>query len=133
MLNIDQTAFTIFLVFQMNDYYKINNLIKITLKPNMKTVTLRKSLNNTRLTNIIRSFAKTINNKYDKDSIFIDRIVLILNNSQEFKLIENISINTKNNDEINTLRKLVESKFNLIISQNPNIGKESAYIMFLYN
>ena len=99
MLNIDQTAFTIFLVFQMNDYYKINNLIKITLKPNMKTVTLRKSLNNTRLTNIIRSFAKTINNKYDKDSIFIDRIVLILNNSQEFKLIENISINTKNNDE----------------------------------
>ena len=95
MLNIDQTAFTIFLVFQMNDYYKINNLIKITLKPNMKTVTLRKSLNNTRLTNIIRSFAKTINNKYDKDSIFIDRIVLILNNSQEFKLIENISINTK--------------------------------------
>ena len=91
MLNIDQTAFTIFLVFQMNDYYKINNLIKITLKPNMKTVTLRKSLNNTRLTNIIRSFAKTINNKYDKDSIFIDRIVLILNNSQEFKLIENIS------------------------------------------
>ena len=95
VLNIDQTAFTIFLVFQMNDYYKINNLIKITLKPNMKTVTLRKSLNNTRLTNIIRSFAKTINNKYDKDSIFIDRIVLILNNSQEFKLIENISINTK--------------------------------------
>ena len=91
MLNIDQTAFTIFLVFQMNDYYKINNLIKITLKPNMKTVTLRKSLNNTRLKNIIRSFAKTINNKYDKDSIFIDRIVLILNNSQEFKLIENIS------------------------------------------
>ena len=91
VLNIDQTAFTIFLVFQMNDYYKINNLIKITLKPNMKTVTLRKSLNNTRLTNIIRSFAKTINNKYDKDSIFIDRIVLILNNSQEFKLIENIS------------------------------------------
>ena len=88
----------------------------------MKTVTLRKSLNNTRLTNIIRSFAKTINNKYDKDSIFIDRIVLILNNSQEFKLIENISINTKNNDEINTLRKLVESKFNLIKEQNSNIG-----------
>ena len=117
----------------MNDYYKINKLIKITLKPNMKTVTLRKSLNNTRLTNIIRSFAKTINNKYDKDSIFIDRIVLILNNSQEFKLIENISINTKNNDEINTLRKLVESKFNLIKEQNPNIGKESAYIMFFYN
>ena len=88
MLNIDQTAFTIFLVFQMNDYYKINNLLKITLKPNMKTVTLRKSLNNTRLTNIIRSFAKTINNKYDKDSIFIDRIVLILNNSKNLNLLK---------------------------------------------
>ena len=97
----------------------------------MKTVTLRKSLTEPRLTSTLRQF---INKNKNKNFILIDKIVLILRNNQEFKLLENIILDTNNQPQINTVLKLTVKNFIDVKLQNPDIdiSKESNYIMFFY-
>ena len=98
----------------------------------MKTVTLRKSLSEARLTSTLRQF---INKNKNKNFILIDKIVLILRNNQEFKLLDNIILDTNNQPQINTVLKLTVKNFKDVKLQNPDIdiSKESEYIMFFYN
>ena len=98
----------------------------------MKTVTLRKSLTESRLTYTIRHF---INKNKIKNELFIEKIVLILSDNQEFKLLENITLKTNHLPQINTVLKLVVKNFKNVKLKNPDIdiSKESEYIMFFYD
>nr|YP_011014455.1 hypothetical protein V2724_mgp24 [Pallidohirschioporus biformis]WQA11108.1 hypothetical protein [Pallidohirschioporus biformis] len=101
----------------------------------MKTVTFKTNLTNKRLIYTLRTFVNNFNKKYNKESITISKIDLILHNNQEFKLLENFTFETIDQYQIITFQKLVLKEYNKIKLENPEINfpEQSAYIMFFFN